>query len=49
MIKNIASIVQVVGAITLTVAATMISPIFGISLAGILLLLFGIALERRAN
>ena len=49
MRKYIASIVQVVGAITLTVSATMISPIFGISLAGILLLLFGIALERRAN
>lgn len=49
MKKYIASIIQVIGAVTLTIAASMVSPIFGVSLAGILLLLFGLALERRAN
>ncbi len=49
MRKYIASITQVVGAVTLTIAASMVSVIFGVSLAGILLLLFGIALERRAQ
>ena len=49
MVKNIASIIQITGAVTLTIAASMVNTIFGVSLGGILLLLFGIALERRAN
>lgn len=49
MKNNLATIIQICGAITLTIGATMVSTIFGVSLAGILLLLFGLALERRAN
>ena len=49
MKKYIASAVQIVGAVTLTIAASMVNVIFGVSLGGILLILFGIALERRAN
>ncbi len=49
MKKYIASIVQIAGASILVIAASMVNTIFGVSLAGILLLLFGVALERRPN
>jgi len=47
MKQYIGSIVQLIGAAVLVFAASLISIIAAVSLAGILILLFGIALERR--
>jgi hypothetical protein len=47
MKKYMGSIVQVIGAGVLVVAASLVSTIAAVSLAGTLILLFGIALERR--
>lgn len=47
MKKYLGSIVQLIGAGVLVIAASLISTIAAVSLAGILILLFGIALERR--
>jgi len=47
MKKYIGSIIQLIGAGVLIYAASLFSVIAAVSLGGILLLLFGIALERR--
>lgn len=47
MKKYMGSILQVIGAGVLVAAASLVSTIAAVSLAGILILLFGIALERR--
>lgn len=47
MKQYLGSIVQLIGAAVLVFAASLISTIAAVSLAGILILLFGIALERR--
>lgn len=47
MKKYLGSILQVIGAGFLVYAASLISIIAAVSLAGTLILLFGIALERR--
>lgn len=47
MKKYLGSILQVIGAAVLVYAASLFSIIAAVSLAGTLILLFGIALERR--
>ena len=47
MKKYLGSILQVIGAGVLVYAASLFSLIAAVSLAGTLILLFGIALERR--
>ena len=47
MKKYLGSILQVIGAGVLVYAASLFSIIAAVSLAGTLILLFGIALERR--
>lgn len=47
MKKHLGSIVQLLGAACIVFAASLVNVILAVSLGGLLLLLFGIALERR--
>jgi hypothetical protein len=47
MKKYIGSIVQLIGAACIVIAASLVNVVLAVSLGGLLLLFFGIALERR--
>lgn len=47
MKKYIGSIIQIVGAVCIVFAASLVNVVLAVSLGGLLLLSFGIALERR--
>lgn len=45
----VASILQILGAAIVVAAVFIANPVIGVGLAGVLLIVFGVALERRGK